>query len=297
VNSGTYTLSPSQQTKTLTSSCPAGYSFSSWTINTNTSPVSNIATNTLNIVANAYGNIAITANCIDSTAPTSPSIIINAGATYTTSTSVSLTLSATDAVGVTQMCISNDTTTCTARETYTTTKTRTLANTQGTRTVYVKFRDAALNESAQVNDTIIFDNVAPSTPSVGYSPAQLHSGDITVTASSTDTTSNISGYSFDNGATWQAGTTKVFTATTSNTIKVKDNAGNISAGTAFTVTIDKIAPIISSVTGSPTLPTSGNVTVTINGSDTGGAGLHTTAYSFDNGVTRQAGNTKVSTEN
>ena len=44
----------------------------------------------------------------DTTPPTG-SVIINNNATYTNSTTVTLTLSATDASGVSQMCISNET--------------------------------------------------------------------------------------------------------------------------------------------------------------------------------------------
>jgi hypothetical protein len=60
--------------------------------------------------------------------------------------------------------------------------------------------------------------------------------------------------------------------------------------------IDTTAPTIISTTTSPTAATSGSVIVTVNASDAG-AGLDTTAYSFDEGSTWQAEDRKVFTEN
>jgi len=93
---------------------------------------------------------------LDTAAPTGASVTINGG-DYTNSTSVTLTLVAT---GATEMCISN-TVTCTAWIAYTTSKAWTLSSGAGLKTVYAKFRDDLGNTSAQVNDTITFDNTAP----------------------------------------------------------------------------------------------------------------------------------------
>lgn len=96
----------------------------------------------------------------DTTAP-SGSVTINAGAAATKTLSVSLSLPATDATGVTQMCISN-TNTCAAWISYAATKTWSLASgAAGARTVYVQFRDAAGNTSARMSDTIIVDTTVP----------------------------------------------------------------------------------------------------------------------------------------
>ncbi|MCX7004207.1 MAG: hypothetical protein NTV22_13180 [bacterium] len=54
-----------------------------------------------------------------------------------------------------------------AWESYATSKAWTLAAGDGIRTVYVKFRDALLNESAAVSDSIILDTTPPSGASVG----------------------------------------------------------------------------------------------------------------------------------
>jgi hypothetical protein len=67
-----------------------------------------------------------------------------------------------------------------------------------------------------------------------------------------------------------------------------DGAGNgNTASNEVSIYVDRKAPIITSVTPSPTSPTSGGVTLTVNAEDSG-VGLH--AYSFDNGTTRTGNN-------
>ncbi|MEQ1568521.1 MAG: S8 family serine peptidase [Myxococcota bacterium] len=87
-------------------------------------------------------------------------VVIAGGASGTASSSVTLTLSATDADGVADMCVSN-TTTCTTWVAYATTKTWTLTSGAGTKTVYVTFRDADGTASAAVSDTIVYDTTKP----------------------------------------------------------------------------------------------------------------------------------------
>lgn len=96
---------------------------------------------------------------VDRTAP-SGSVLISAGAAATKTLAVTLSLPATDATGVTQMCISN-TNTCTAWIAYAATKSWTMASGTGVHTVYAQFRDAAGNTSARVSDTINVDTAAP----------------------------------------------------------------------------------------------------------------------------------------
>lgn len=97
----------------------------------------------------------------DTNPPTANSIILNAAATHTNSSSVQLALAST---GAAQMYITN-TAGCAsggAWENYTTSKSNwTLGQLNATATVYVKYRDAAENETACVNDTIVHDNTAP----------------------------------------------------------------------------------------------------------------------------------------
>lgn len=112
---------------------------------------------------------------IDTTAPTGASISIAAGAAYTTNTSVTLTLAATDA---TQMYITN-TSGCASDgswETYATSKSWTLGTANDTNNVYVKFKDDAGNETSCVSDSILHDATGPSAPSsvtLGSVPLEL----------------------------------------------------------------------------------------------------------------------------
>jgi hypothetical protein len=99
---------------------------------------------------------------LDTTAPAG-SISINAGAAYTNSTSVILTLTASDANGVSQMCFSNDGSTWTDWEAYAASKSWTLSAGDGIKTVYVKFRDVAGNTSVY-SDDIILDTAPPAPP-------------------------------------------------------------------------------------------------------------------------------------
>jgi len=112
---------------------------------------------------------------IDTTLPTG-TITINGGAASTNSTSVTLTLSCSDAYGCSQMQFSNDDVTYSTPGAYAATKAWTLTSGDGIRTVYVKFKDTAGNCSAAFSDTILLDTSAPTTtasPAGGtYSTAQ-----------------------------------------------------------------------------------------------------------------------------
>ena len=102
---------------------------------------------------------------VDKTAPTSTSISITNAAAYTASTAVTLTLAAN---GASDMYITNASG-CAGGgvyEAYSASKSWTLGQTNGTATVYVKFKDLAGNESSCVNDTITHDNTAPVFPGV-----------------------------------------------------------------------------------------------------------------------------------
>jgi hypothetical protein len=97
----------------------------------------------------------------DTTPPTG-SVTINSGAAGTNNPAVTLTLSATDNAGpVAQMRFSNDNTTYSTAEPYATSKTWTMTAGDGTKTVYVKFADAAGNWSAAATDTIVLDTTPP----------------------------------------------------------------------------------------------------------------------------------------
>jgi len=146
----------------------------------------------------AYSD-GITVQTFGDTTPPSGSIQINSGASYTSTTSVTLSLSSTDNSGtVSQMIFSNDGTTYSTPEAYAATKSWSLASGNGTKTVYAKFKDSAGNWSNPVSDSIVLDTTPPSTPAVTddgattSSTTQLHA---TWTASS-DAGSGISDYQY-----------------------------------------------------------------------------------------------------
>ena len=103
------------------------------------------------------------------------SIVINSAAQYTTSASVSLTLTATDAAGVAGYFVSNSSTTPSAGNpgwvavTPTVTLERdihgwSIAGVDGTKTVYAWFKDAAANISTPAWDVIVLDRTPPTNP-------------------------------------------------------------------------------------------------------------------------------------
>lgn len=92
-------------------------------------------------------------------APTNTGITINSGAVYTTTTNVSLLLNTVDALEMRVFDNNNSG----SWETYKTSKTWTLNNLSGLKTVGVVFRDIAGFISATVNDTIILDTTQPTT--------------------------------------------------------------------------------------------------------------------------------------
>lgn len=113
--------------------------------------------------------------------PTNESVSIDEGAAIS-NLNVNLTLYAIDDTGVTQMMVSNAVDFSGASwETYGTTKVWVLAaGSDGARTVYAKFRDASLNESASASDTTTYTapvNQAPGAPVISL----LSIGDTTAT--------------------------------------------------------------------------------------------------------------------
>ena len=149
----------------------------------------------------SYGNVSdstlygSTTFTVDTTAPTSNSVSINSGATYSTSIGVMLTLAST---GATQMMVSENSGFSGASwETYSTSKSFTLSTGDGTKTVYVKFKDSVDNTSSSVSDTIILDTANPTLGSF-VSPRDYTKDDNKPTLTfkkAIDSTSNISSYS------------------------------------------------------------------------------------------------------
>jgi hypothetical protein len=174
-------------------------------------------------------------------------ISIAAGAAWTRSTNVMLAVPATDAVsGVSQVALSNNGTTWTTR-TYAATQSWTLPATNGPRTVYAKWKDAAGNWSAVKSDSIVLDTVAPvltaPTWRVAAAGTALVGGamPVRIAWTGTDATSGIARHSLSvqvDGGAWTAISTSLTTpALTRNlapghtyrfAVRAIDKAGNTS---------------------------------------------------------------------
>ncbi|MDI6784613.1 MAG: PKD domain-containing protein, partial [bacterium] len=204
------------------------------------------------IANNAYGSSTISKpNYIlvqDTTSPTG-SIIINSGASYTNSTVVTLSLSATDAVsGVSTMRLSNDSTTWTPWESFTTSRSWYVTSGDGTKTVYVQFKDSAGNQSGSYTDTIILDMTAPSggTVSINTGATYTRNTNVSVSWSGASDSYGIASVGLRNTisepTTWYAYSinSTLWTLSAGYGTKTvyavfKDNAGNVSGAVSDTI--------------------------------------------------------------
>jgi len=184
---------------------------------------------------------------IDATAPAG-SIIINSGATYTTSTSVTLTLSAVDGSGsgVVYMCFSNDGSSWSSWEYYGSSKSWALTSGDGIKTVYVRYKDYVGLESSVASDAIMLDAQPPSSITLSSPPSGAETSNNKPTFTwnpATDATSGIASYTFqiDTSTTFNSGNLKTISGIISTSyapdtplsggtwywrVCAKDNAGN-----------------------------------------------------------------------
>lgn len=111
--------------------------------------------------AGNYATVTQTSIVVDSVDPTITSFLIDDGADYATSSSVELTLSATDATaGIAGMRFSNDGATWSAWEAYTSAKSWTLSAGDGLKSVMVEVSDEA-GHVVRSDDSIVLDTTAP----------------------------------------------------------------------------------------------------------------------------------------
>jgi len=186
--------------------------------------------------------------------PPTGTIDINSGAASTNSPSVSLTLSCSDLQGCSQMKFSNDVdneANYSTPETYSTTKAWTLSSGDGTKTVYVKFKDGGGNWSAAYSDSILLDTTPPTgTITINSGAASTTNVNVTLTLTCNDA-NGCSQMKFSNDVDNEANystpetysTTKAWTLTSGEGTKTvyakfKDTGGNWS--TAYSDTINLI---------------------------------------------------------
>lgn len=230
--------------------------------------------------------------------PPSGSITINSDATYVNITSVTLNLSATDAVGVTGYRVANGsdasgatTTPVTSATSYSSNVSWTLPTGDGTKTVAVQYCDAAGNWSSNYTDSIILDTTPP-TITASRTPIANGFGwnnvDVVASYTASDALSRLASPSSGSHTFSSEGSGQSITFT------VSDNAGNTSSVTVNNINIDKTAPTISKAsrtapTGDGTIWNNNDVTVTFNAADTLGtanSGIDTSASTLS--VTKTA---------
>jgi hypothetical protein len=146
----------SGSTKTFTMTSSTGYSLTSLAVDgsavTAASPY---------VFSNVVSNHTISATFADTTPPTG-TLSINNNAAYANSTTVTLSISATDSgSGVSQMQFSNDNTAWSTAETYSTSKLWTLSTGDGLKAVYAKYKDTAGNWSLVTGASITLDTTSP----------------------------------------------------------------------------------------------------------------------------------------
>src|SRR3989338_7071964 len=294
-----YYLSESSRTPSITSSgwtsVPSTTSYNS---NVSFTLSSGNGTKTVYVwFKDAVGNISSPANATislnqtDTTAPTSPSISINSGATSTTTASVTLTLSASDDTGVTGYYASESSitpsltatgwTTVTSATSYSATGAFTLSSSSGTKTVYVWFKDAAGNISSSANSSITLtastDGTNPTNQSVSINSgsSSTTSTSVTLTLSATDNV-GVTGYCAKESSTISANDT-CWTSVTSTTSYSANVSYTLSSGTGIkTVYVffrDAAGNVSGSAIGGITLngkdtKAPSGTTVIINGGDT-----------------------------
>lgn len=177
---------------------------------------------------------------LDTQNPTELGIQINSDQTYTNSTTVTLTLSAT---GAAKMAFSNTGTSWSSWESYSTEKTGwALSSTEGVKTVYFKAKDTAGNVATQETDTINLDTSAPTISSVTHSGTTQTSATITWTTNEGSTSYVEYGQTTSYGAHTTLSTTKVTSHSQTITglspgttyhyrVKSRDSAGNLRTST------------------------------------------------------------------
>jgi len=181
------------------------------------------------------------------TTPPSGSISINNGGVATNNTTATLNLSATDTQSsVSQMQFSNDNTTWSVAEPYVTSKSWTLTAGDGTKTVYVKFKDTAGNWSIAYSNAIVLDTMAPVTTAAPASGTYNIAQSVTLVSSETGTI-----YYTTNGEAptiaamiYTGPLSLAANATTVLKFFAQDMAGNSETVKTQTYTIDTIAPVV-----------------------------------------------------
>jgi len=255
-------------------------------------------------VHSGMGNTATVTGGTDTDAPTNGSITIDSGAASTTSTSVTLALSANDVVGVNGYYVSEtnstplvgDFTAVSATTSYSDNSVAfTLSAGVGTKTVYAWFKDTSDNISTPVSDTISLvstDTLPPTNTSISLAGGATSTStqSITVDLAATDDVGVDGYYLSETNSTPAAGSftaispavlsysdTVNFSLSAGDGLKTvyawfKDAANNISIVTSDTITLalpDTVSPASAAITlaGGAATSVTYQTTATISGTD------------------------------
>ena len=204
----------------------------------------------------------------DVTSPASTSLSIDTGNIATNSQNVTLSLTASDAIGVTGHYSSESATTpdlsdsrwtsVSSATAYSGTANFTMSSGEGTKTVYAWFRDFAGNISVANNDTIILDQTAPTgSVSINGGASSTTSSSVTLTLTATDGI-GVTGYYVSNSSSTPTISTSGWTSISSTTsfsgsasltlssscgtsyayVWFRDTAGNVSSRYSDSITLD-----------------------------------------------------------
>jgi hypothetical protein len=211
-------------------------------------------------LTNGDGHVATLTNAlrVDGTGPVAGGLTINGGALNSTSPNTTLAVSASDATDNASdlsMSFSNDGTTWSAWQPYSTTASWTLTSGDGSKTVYGKFKDPAGNVSSVVSDTIDLDTTVATDYGVTINDGALFTNQVTVTlkigAKPGTAQMQVSNEGDFAGATWEPYTTYRSWQVTQYLsyviprlvyVRYKDPSGNVSSTYLDDIILDVTAP-------------------------------------------------------
>ena len=264
----------------VTEDITAPYSIS-WSTTTAADGPHTLAARARDAAGNTTTSVAVNV-VVDNQAPTG-TVLINGGAAATNNATVTLALSASDALtGVTQMRFSNTGTTYSAAEAYAPTKSWTLAPGDASKSVFVQFMDAAGNWSVAATDTIVLDTTAPTMSAITATSVTNVAATITWVTNETSTSRVEFGTTTSYGSTTpldaalvashSVALTGLVASTTYNyRVRSVDAAGNesVSANATFSTAAapDSVAPSVSLTAPAGGASVSGTITISANASD------------------------------
>jgi len=219
---------------------------------------------------------------VDTSPPVLQSFQINGGAAYTNSPTVTVSLSASDYSGVTEMSFSWDGTAWSSWEGYQTSKSLTLPAGDGQKSIHVRLRDVHGHVSSPTLATIILDQTPPSIASftINGGAAYTSSTSASLGIDTSDATSGLDVMQFSlDGTNWTAW--ESYSSSKSLTLpagdgqkmiyfRVRDKAGNVGTKSA-TITLDQTPPVVGAVI--PSVTNFENIVVNLSSSSDALAGI------------------------